>query len=60
MLFQYKQGLLPDFIAEHISINTIEHEIKKLRKEKKDILSEIKEYQIKENNISKILKRRQK
>lgn len=60
MLFQFKQGLLSDFIMKHTSRNTIETKLRELNDEKLRTISEIREYQIKEKNMRKILNRRRK
>lgn len=60
MLIQYERGNLSEFIVDHISRNTIENLLSDLHSEKRETISQIREYQIKENNMVKILNRRQR
>ena len=58
MLFQFEHNQLPLFIMGHTSKEKISNKITQLRTEKKETITKIKEYQIKEKNIIKILERR--
>lgn len=60
MLLQFKRKELPDFIMQHTSETLIAESLNLLYSEKQTLQAEIKENQIMEKNIIKILKRRQK
>jgi methionine salvage enolase-phosphatase E1 len=59
MLFQFEHNNLPAFIMEHTSKEKINKKITELRLEKKETIQSIREYQIQERNILKILERRE-
>lgn len=58
MSYQFEMGILPTEIAWHTSKEKINNKINELYLEKKELIQSIRECQLKEKNIVKILERR--
>lgn len=58
MIYAFNHNELPEIVSEYFSERIMLEQIRSLREEKNQLVSELRELQIKEKNIMKILKRR--